>query len=63
MTKFQELTVTAFIVGLILMIIGIVIALVFQDVAIFWVKLTLGPATILLCGSTIISALNPIEEE
>jgi hypothetical protein len=62
MTKFQNNTLMAFFLGFMLFIVGLIVAFVFPEVDIFWVKAILTPATILLCVSTIISALNPIKE-
>ena len=60
MTKFQSVTVVAFILGFLLFIVGIVVA--FREADVETVKAILYPATALLLGSTLISAINPIKK-
>ena len=60
MTKFQKRTLNAFIIGFVGFVLTIIIA--FLGVDIFWVKLIGTPSTIILCLTTIISAINPIDD-
>jgi hypothetical protein len=61
MTKLQSRTASAFLIGMLLVIIGIVC--VSCEVDILWVKLIMTPGTILICVSSIMMSLNPLRQE
>lgn len=59
MTKLQIATGNAFLLGILLFIVGIALAM--YDTDIFFVEPILQVATLLTCGSVILSVINPIK--
>jgi len=62
MTKLQKYTTNAFLIGLILIVLGVVLGLRVLNVDIFWCHITLLPGAFLVSIATILSVLNPIDE-